>query len=87
MLVIRVELHSAITRQITEIARMHIINDGSGIGSMGHYDVKAFRGRTDRDLDKHNVNRSARVMNYPREKLHVWNLVARALERLGYGAW
>ena len=28
MIVVRVELHSAITHQVTELARMHICNDG-----------------------------------------------------------
>jgi hypothetical protein len=87
MLIVRVELHSAITKQVTEIARMQISNDGTGCGAMGHYNVKTFRGNTEDALDKHRVTRSARVLNYPREKLHVWNLVARALERMDYGAW
>ena len=87
MLVVSVELHSAITGQVTEIARMHIANDGTGIGRLGHYDVKSLRGNTEKQLNKRTPQRQARVLNYPREELHVWNLVARALERLGYGQW
>jgi hypothetical protein len=33
MIVVRVELHSAITREVTELARMEIANDGPGVGS------------------------------------------------------
>jgi hypothetical protein len=87
MLIVKVELHSAITHQVTEIARMHIINDGTGVADLGNYDVKSLYGRSAEDFKKQRITHQARVLNYPRERLHVWHLVARALERLKYGAW
>lgn len=38
MIIVRVELHSAITGRVTELARMGIINDGtSEINAKGNY--------------------------------------------------
>jgi hypothetical protein len=85
VLIVRVELHSGITGKVTEIARMEIINDGTGIGSMGHYTCRSFRGRDHNQLNNRTTSRTGVVKNYPRRKLHVWNLVARSLERMGYG--
>jgi len=83
MIVVRVELHSAITGQITELARMYISNIG-GTRNNGNYDVRVLRGR-DRDaLNQNRVQRTGKVQNYPRLKLHVWNLVIRALTAAGY---
>lgn len=83
MLVVRVELHSAITRQITEIARMHICNEG-GTAERGDYDVKTLRGRDKAALDKRVVTRQGNVRDYPRLAIHVWHLVYEALKATNY---
>jgi hypothetical protein len=83
MIVVRVELHSAITGQITEIARAHICNVG-GNGTKGDYHVETLRGRSKEQLDRRERQRSAGVKNYPRLSIHVWHLVARALVAMGY---
>jgi len=83
MIVIRVELHSAITRKVTEIARMHISNVG-GSRQLGHYHAKTYRGRSSEQLSRCQMQRQGTVRNYPRLKLHVWHLVARALIATGY---
>lgn len=84
MIVVSVTLLSAIDGTSTELARMHIVNDGSGTARLGNYDCETLRGRSTAALDKHVVNRRGRIESYARLGLHVWNLVARALHRIGY---
>lgn len=83
MIVVRVELHSAVTGQVTELARMHICNEG-GTATKGDYGVETLRGRDKTALDKRSVQRSGKVTSYPRLSIHVWHLVARALVAMGY---
>lgn len=83
MIVVRVELHSAITRRVTELARMHICNVG-GTHTKGDYSVETFRGRDKEALDKRIVQRSGKVQGHSRLALHVWSLVAKALVAVKY---
>lgn len=86
MIVVKVELWSAITGAKTELARMHISNDGTVMDpNKGNYDVATLRGRSSADLDRGVVHRRARVADWPRKRLHVWNLVQAALTLAGYG--
>lgn len=85
MIVVRVELHSAITGQVTELARAIIANDGTGTPELRHYQVMTLRGRSREALDRIVAQRTGRVRDWPSERLHVWNLVAEALKALGYG--
>lgn len=88
MLIVRVELLSAITGQTTELARMHVANDGAGTAQRGNYNGTTFTGRDKKALDcavaLEKVTRRGRVENYPRLQKHVWNLVARMLMNMGY---
>lgn len=84
MIVVRVELHSAVTRQVTELARMVIANKGSGTAAHGDYLAIVYRGRSKEALDRAVQQKRTEVDHYPRQALHVWNLVARALARMGY---
>lgn len=84
MIIIRVELWSAITGQVTELARMRISNDGTGGANTGSYDGVTFRGRDRAALDREVPSHTGRVENYPRKSRHVWNLVARMLKQMGY---
>ena len=93
MLVVKVEVWSAVTGNKTEIARMVIANDGSELSqNWGNYWAKICKGRDTASLNSSMQNmlkgkgehRTARVEHYPRMKRHVWNLVAGALEALGY---
>jgi hypothetical protein len=86
MLIVRVEMHSAVTGEVTEIARMEIVNDGtSNFHNIGHYWVRTLRGRTKADLDRRNIIKESRIEDWPRMRKHVWCLVSKALGRLGYG--
>lgn len=84
MIVVRVELWSAITGEKTELARMHIANVG-GTEALGNYNAATLRGRSAADLDRNNVQRKCQVLGHPRLSQHVWNLVAKALSGMGYG--
>lgn len=83
MIIVRVELHSAITGKVTEIARMGIANAG-GDHTRGDYRVETYRGRSGEALSRRVVQRSGEVRDYPRLAIHVWHLVARALVAMGY---
>ncbi len=87
MIVVRVELWAAVTGRRTELARMHIANDGEASAvnpRRGTYTGESFIGRSSRDLDRRRVSKRGRVEDYPRQALHVWNLVARMLSAMGY---
>ncbi len=84
MIIVRVELVSAITGQTTELARMQISNDGAGTVTHGSYDGVTFRGRDREALDQGTVSRTGRVQNFPRQSTHVWSLVARMLATMRY---
>lgn len=93
MLVVRVELHSAITGEKSELARMVIDNIG-GTTHKGDYRARTVRGRSRESLDRamNNMLRGGagathegRVLGHPRLREHVWNLVAKALASMSYG--
>lgn len=84
MLIVRVELHSAITGETTEIARMMIANDGRGTETRGNYNAVTYTGRTKADLDKERWCRTGYVNNWPRKTRHVWELVMVCLHGCGY---
>lgn len=88
MIVVRVELWSAIDGSHREIARMRIANDGKASAAnaaRGTYNGETLVGRSTSALDRGQVQRRGRVEDYPRHDLHVWNLVARMLAAMGYG--
>jgi hypothetical protein len=88
MIVVRVELHSAVTGKIKEIARAVIYNDGTGTGRRGNYKAFAVKGRqepmTPKEMWQGTKLRESEVKDYRRIDLHVWNLVVRALSGMGY---
>lgn len=85
MIVVKVELWSAVTGVKTELARMHIANTGVSSGpSIGNYIVQTLKGRSTDQLNLGVVQREGRVMAWPRLDRHVWRLVAAALKDMGY---
>ena len=84
MIEIKVSLISANTGERTELARMHIANDGTGSESWGNYRGETFRGRDKAALDKGAVQRRGRVEQFPRRTVHVWNPIFRMLQSMGY---
>ena len=85
MIIVSVQLVSARSGQTTELARMHIANDGTGTERVGNYAGKTLRGRSTAQLDKATTQHTGRVRGFNRGSLHVWNLVARMLKDMGYG--
>jgi hypothetical protein len=83
MIIVRVELLSAITGKTTELARMDLCNIG-GTRNSGDYSVQAMRGRDHATLSKRIAQREGKVLGHPRLSQHVWYLVAKALKALSY---
>jgi len=88
MIVVRVELWSAIDGQVTEIARAMIHNVG-GTLKVGDYEGETYRGRSVEALNdamrRKQTTRSGKVTGHRRLDLHVWHLVAKMLSAMGYG--
>jgi hypothetical protein len=88
MIIVRVELLSAITGNTQELARMHICNEG-GTNTKGDYGVYTLRGRDKEALDAswrgNGFTRQGKVLGHPRLSEHVWHLVGKALSSVGYG--
>lgn len=85
MIIVRVELWSARTGERRELARMEIINDGTGDARRRHYDARTLFGRGTKQLNVRRTQRSGRIERWPSERHHVWSLVAAALRAMGYG--
>jgi hypothetical protein len=86
MVVVKIELHSANTGEITEIGKMIIANDGTETSpNKGNYIVKLAR-KNITNLDKiwDKPQREARVEGYNRISDSVWVLVSKALTQLGF---
>lgn len=68
---------------------MHIANDGEYTlqnPRFGRYEGVTFRGRDRETLDNEVPQKRGTVGHWPREALHVWNLVAAMLQAMGYVA-
>ncbi len=76
MLVVKVELHSAITGEVQELGRTVIWNDATGTKQLGNYRVAVCgEGSTDYTQPQH----AGWVTDYPRLTANIWNLVLRSL--------
>ena len=93
MIIVSVHLKSANTGELTELARMHISNiSGSqdllgdrGGDALHDYSGVVFRGRGRAQLDRGEIQQRGNVFSYPRERIHVWNLVSTMLRGMGHG--
>lgn len=79
MIVVRIELHSAITGQVAQLGAMTIANDGTGTNEQCDYDGWIWR-----KPDFKSVTRHARLIGHRRHALTIWHLVARMLNNMGY---
>lgn len=88
MIVVRVELWSAVDGHKTEIARAMIHNVGGDM-RVGNYEGETYRGRSDEALTRamlrRATTRSGTVTGHRRLDFHVWHLVAKMLASMGYG--
>lgn len=87
MIRVRVELLSANTGEATELARLHICNEG-GTNTKCDYGVYVLRGRDTEALDRswrnETYTKTVKVRGHDRLAEHVWNLVGKALNAAGY---
>ena len=84
MIVLKLELHSAITGKVTEIGRTIIANDGQGSAKRGNYICKVARKQKDGTTYDNKRTwtdpiRQGEVKDYPRLSYNVWRLVIRSL--------
>lgn len=87
MIRVTVELLSAVTGHRTTLAMMDIANDGEATLTnprVGSYNGATYRGRDLATLEKRSTMKTGEVQNWRRLDFHVWNLVARMLESMGY---
>jgi len=75
MLIVKIELHSAVTGQITTLATGKIINTGTGSPTQGNYliELRDAAGR---------IWKTGHIEKFPRKRLLAWDLLHRALEKL-----
>lgn len=73
MIIVKVELHSAIDKTVRELAQMRICNTGTGTEEYGDYSVELLKRGTNE------VYRKGFVTGHKRLKLSVWILVVKAL--------
>jgi PDZ domain-containing secreted protein len=95
MIVVKVELWSAITHEKTELARMVIANAGDSKNPRkGNYEFATIRGRSAAGLElgmwswlreRKGATKTGQLMQHNRLSEHVWNLVAKALSKMDYG--
>lgn len=81
MLVLKLELHDAVSGKISTIASAIIFNNGTGDAERGNYNVHVARkNRFSLEDIARSPLRKGRVDNYPRLSYNVWRLVIRALK-------
>jgi len=81
MIVVRVELHSAITGKVSEIGRMYISN--TSVNDTPN--VADYAGELLRKPNFKSVTRSGSVKDHRRLAEPVWSLVSKMLQNMGYG--
>ena len=80
MIVVKIELHSAVTRKVTLLGTMIVDNIGVR-GDLADYRVRVGAKRNAGDLPviAQKPLRTGEVKDYPREKYNVWRLISRAI--------
>jgi len=87
MIIVTVELKSAIDGRTTKLGEMIIANDGTATSmTKGNYDAFVYRKPKffNRKKLTDNVTRRGRVENYSRQSRVIWDLVGLALKNMGY---
>ena len=75
MLIVKIELHSAVTGRVTTIATGEIVNTGTGSPTQGNYRIE-LRDAAGRRWKKGHVE------GFPRKRLLAWDLLYRALDEI-----
>jgi hypothetical protein len=82
-MMIRVELRSAITGQITKIERAPIATNIGRSEALGNYAAETLCGPCAEDLNKGIGQRSSFIKKHPHKAQNVWHLVTKALKAMG----
>jgi hypothetical protein len=86
MIEVSVTLISAVDGRREQLALVHITNEGTETvhnPRFGSYAAVSYRGRG-AQLEKLSPIKRGKVVHWPREAYHVWNLVRMCLTSLGY---
>lgn len=75
MLIVRIELHSAVTGEIKTLATGKIVNTGTGSPTRGNYRIEL------RDAAGR-VWKTGQIADFPRKRLLAWDLMYCALKKL-----
>lgn len=75
MIIVKIELHSAITGEVSTLGTLHIVNDGTGTATRGNYYV-------DKIGKNKKINKTAKIKNWPRKAYSVFKLLRKSLEVL-----
>lgn len=84
MIVVRIELWSAITGEKTKLAEMKIGNVTDDDSPHKGYNVCDYKGWVMRKPDFQKVTREGIVKGHRRNDLTVWHLLAKMLKNMGY---
>ncbi len=84
MIVVNVDLVSAVTGETTSLNRLVIVNKSGG-GKKRDYLVRSFRKGYDlRHGLSQGVNRTGEVLGHPSDRVSVLTLLRKSLEEMGY---
>ena len=75
MLVVKIELHNANTKEISLLGEILISNDGTGTEHQGNYDAVFYK-------EKCKVWKREKLLSFPRKRLNVFYLLQRILMKI-----
>jgi hypothetical protein len=78
MIVLKLELHSALDGSIEELGRMYIYNDGTGTQEIGNYNAKIMRKGIKDQFGP--VYKTGYVFNHARKRDVIWKLILKAIQ-------
>jgi len=75
MIVVKIELHSATTKEISILGEILISNDGTGTEHQGNYNIVFYK-------KNNKIWRREKLFSFPRKRLNVFYLLQRALMKI-----
>jgi hypothetical protein len=77
LIVVKLELHSAVTNKITLLGKLVIANDGTGSRTSSHYDAQFIH-------KDGTIGKTVRIERHRRLAYSVWTLVKKVLNEARY---
>ena len=75
MIVVKIELHSANTKEISTLGEILISNDGTGTDHQGNYNIVFYK-------KDNKIWKREKLFSFPRKRLNVFYLLQRVLMKL-----